>query len=228
MMIAAAPKPEPQQLARLAIEHVYEEGEWLTHYGDIWPYLFIVEEGEIKAVKESLEGRSLIVTNIYPGEMFWGLAFFNENTPMWVGLQANQLSRIRVWAHDDLVPILRQNGNVMWDMTRSLVQRMQRASDIVEELAFQPVTGRLANLLLDHFGDDVGEAVARDLTLDEMAAYIGSTREMVCRQLYRFANMGVIQINRTEFMILNATRLRSLSIVGKGGEHLAELPVKAS
>lgn len=227
-MIAAAPKPEPQQLARLAIEHVYEEGEWLTHYGDIWPYLFIVEEGEIKAVKESLEGRSLIVTNIYPGEIFWGLAFFNENTPMWIGLQANQLSRIRVWAHDDLVPILRQNGNVMWDMTRSLVQRMQRASDIVEELAFQPVTGRLANLLLDHFEDDVGEAVARDLTLDEMAAYIGSTREMVCRQLYRFANMGVIQINRTEFMILNATRLRSLSIVGKGGEHLAELPVKAS
>jgi hypothetical protein len=32
-----------------------------------------------------------------------------------------------------------------------------------------------------------GELVARELTLDEMAARIGTTREIVCRALYRFA-----------------------------------------
>lgn len=80
-----------------------------------------------------------------------------------------------------------------------MVQRMMNASDIVDGLAFQPVASRLAHLLLEEYPADQ-LAVERHLTLDEMASRIGSTREMVCRILYRFATQGAIQINRTEFI----------------------------
>lgn len=215
-IFSCLPPRDQELLTDRAIERSYREDDWITRYGDIWPYLFIVDSGEVKAVKESVEGRSLIVTNIQAGEMFWGLAFFNEDTPMWVGLQANQTCRIYLWSREEVLPLLQRNGTVMWELTQTLVRRMQRASDIVEELAFQPVTGRLAHLLLDHFGDDMGEMVNRDLTLDEMAARIGTTREMVCRQLYRFADMGVIQINRTEFMVLDSEQLNALAHLSKG------------
>jgi hypothetical protein len=49
------------------------------------------------------------------------------------------------------------------------------------------------------------------MTLDEMAARIGSTREMVCRHLYQFADQGVIQINRTELKILDQALLKNLA-----------------
>jgi CRP-like cAMP-binding protein len=84
-------------------------------------------------------------------------------------------------------------------MTRLMVQRMLHASEIVDGLAFQPVASRLARLLLEQYPADQ-LAAERHLTLDEMAAHIGSTREMVCRILYRFAAQGAIQINRTEFI----------------------------
>jgi len=56
-----------------------------------------------------------------------------------------------------------------------------------------PLSGRttLSNGLID----------VADMTLDEMAAQIGTTREMVCRLLYRFAEEGAVEISRTEFMI---------------------------
>jgi transcription initiation factor IIE alpha subunit len=41
------------------------------------------------------------------------------------------------------------------------------------------------------------------LTLEELASRVGTTREIVCRILYRFAEQGAIQINRTEFTFLN-------------------------
>ncbi len=41
------------------------------------------------------------------------------------------------------------------ELSRLMVQRIQQASDIVEGLAFQPMQGRLAQLLLGHFGDAV-------------------------------------------------------------------------
>jgi len=90
-----------------------------------------------------------------------------------------------------------------------------RASRILEDLAFQPVAGRLAYLLLEQFDDQPGDTMTRDLTLDDMAARIGSTREMVCRHLYNFADKGAILINRTEFQITDQGLLKSFAEKGK-------------
>jgi len=46
-------------------------------------------------------------------------------------------------------------------------------------------------------------AISRHLTLDEMAARIGSTREMVCRALYSFSDKKLIEVTRAEFVLTN-------------------------
>lgn len=199
---------EFNRLNSLVIQKRYAAGEIIAHYGDRWPYLFLVKEGQIQGQKESREGRSLIVTSLEPGELFWGPAFFEEDAPMLVMLQAQIDSRIWLWHRDGLRSILWSNGRFSWELSRLMIHRMQRASDIVEELAFQPVRGRLARLLLDHFGEAVDEFVSRDLTLDEMAARVGTKREMVCRLLYQFAEEGAIEISRTEYKITNRDLLQ--------------------
>lgn len=88
---------------------------------------------------------------------------------------------------------------------------MERASTILGELAFQPVAGRVARLLLDHFKDADGDRLKRDLTLDEMAARAGTTREMVCRALYNFSDKGLIHITRTEFQLTDRDGLTQLA-----------------
>lgn len=213
-IFASLNEADQQELADYAITREYQKGEWITHYGDIWPYLFIVEKGAVTSLKESSEGRSLIVVEIDEGKIFWGLSFFLENAPMPVALVAKDDCRISMWSIEQIKPLLLNNGQMSWEMTQLLVQRMQYASDILDEFAFQPVTGRLARLLLEHYDGAIGDYVARDMTLDEMAARIGTTREMVCRQLYKFADEGAIEINRTEFMISDQGRLEN--IAGKG------------
>ena len=114
-----------------------------------------------------------------------------------------------------LLPILLRNGQMSWELSRLMVSFMQRASNIVEELAFQPIPGRLARLLLERYNGGKDSPVARDLTLDEMAAHIGSTREMVCRALYRFSDDGLIEITRTEFLFTDQEKLEELAHKGK-------------
>ena len=120
-----------------------------------------------------------------------------------VYLQASLDSTIYIWNREDLKPIIEENGFMAWELCQMMVKRMQLASGIGEDLAFHPVMSRLAGLLLDIFGDAEDEFVARDLTLEDMASHIGSTREMVCRHLYRFAEEGAIEIRRTELRITN-------------------------
>lgn len=210
-------KPAERDLVTAqAVRKRFAAGNIIAHITDIWPYLFLVENGQIHAQKESFEGRSLIVTSLNSGELFWGPAFFEENVPMLAMLIAQKESRIWLWHRDELRPILWGNGRSSWELSRLMVQRMQRASDIVEGLAFQPVQSRLAQLLLGHFGDAVDNFVSRDLTLDEMAARVGTKREMVCRLLYQFAEAGAIEISRTEFMIKNPAKLQNYTQQSKG------------
>jgi CRP-like cAMP-binding protein len=204
-------------LLQAGTTRTYEKGSRIVHYGDIWPYLFFVAEGRVTAVKESEEGRALIVVSLSAGEVFWGISFFEKGTPMIVSLIADEPSKLHAWSRKTLLPILLADGRMSWELARLMVKRMLHASDIVEELAFQPVTGRLARLLLQHFGAEAEEEyVERDLTLDEMAARIGTTREMVCRQLYRIMDKGAIQISRTDFKITNRAALEKIAAMTKG------------
>jgi CRP/FNR family transcriptional regulator len=166
-------------------------------------------------MKESVEGRSLIVARFGREEVFWGLGFFLEEAPTPAALIATEQSKIYLWSRDLLLPILLENGKMAWEISTLMVKRMLLASDIVEGLAFQPVISRLAQFLIEHFGEDEGEKISRDVTLDEMAAYIGSTREMVCRMLQKLSGHGLIDITRTEFTFTNREGLRELAVTTK-------------
>ncbi len=210
-VFASLSAPDLEELASKARECSYAKDEWIVHNGDIWAYLLWVESGKINALKESGEGRSLITTTILPKESFWGLAFFQEEMPMPVALIAEEESKVFLWSREDFLPFLLKNGKMSWEFARQMVSRMQQASEVVESLAFHPVPGRLANLLLDRYSGSGEAPVARDLTLEQMAAHIGSTREMVCRALYKFADDGIIEINRTEFLISNKNLLGEIA-----------------
>lgn len=213
-IFASLSPDERKEIAKLGRNHYYPKGAWITHYGDEWQYLFWVKTGKVSALKESHEGRSLIATTINAGELFWGVAFFLDNAPMPVALIADEASELILWPRDILQPYIINNGNMAWGLTVEMITRMQQISNIVDNLAFRAIPGRLANLLLDRYSGSGDQPVARDMTLDQMAAHIGTTREMVCRALYKFADDGVININRTEFLISDEDLLSEIAKKG--------------
>ncbi|HEY5729259.1 MAG TPA: Crp/Fnr family transcriptional regulator [Anaerolineales bacterium] len=158
------------------------------------------------AIKESPEGRSLTLATFDEGEIFWGLAFFIEDAPMPATLMATAECELMLWHRDNIMPFIMSDGNFSWELSRLAIQRAQFASEIVEQLAFQPLTERVARLLLEQYPANKS-VVPRHLTLDEIASRVGTTREIVCRILYRFAERGAIQINRTDFTFLNRSLL---------------------
>jgi CRP-like cAMP-binding protein len=199
-----------QRLAKLATHRELQKGEVLALQGDAWPYLFLVADGELEAVKGSSEGRNLLVTTFGKGELFWGLTFFQENAPLLATLEAHDPTVVYLWLREHIEPFFIEHGRMSWELCHLMIQRMQRASAIVDDLAFQPVAGRLARLLLDNFDSAGGQTVERSLTLDEMAARLGTTREMVCRVLYRFADKKLINVTRTEFILTDQQGLSGM------------------
>jgi len=205
-----------RHLIAIGVTRRYLTGEWIVYQGDVWPYLFFVARGEVIAEKESIEGRRLILETMGEGEIFWGLAFFLEDVPMPASLRAVQDCSLVLWSRERLSSLVMQDGKLSWELSRMTLRRVLRASTIVDDLAFQPVAGRLAKLLVERYGERQKDRVFRNMTLDEMAAHIGTTREVVCRILQRFANDGLIEITRTEFVFTDRAGLAHLAL--KTGE----------
>lgn len=206
---------ERQGLVELASPRSFRKGETIACSGERWPYLLWILEGRVDAVKESAEGRRLLVSSFGAGEVFWGLTFFAEEADMPVTLESPGPCRLLLWPRTRILPVIRAHGELGWELCRLMSARMMRASAILEEMAFQPVAGRLAGFLMSLPPEQDG-AIARSFTLDEIAARVGSTREVVCRFLQRFADQDMIEVRRTEFVITDRAKMGELARQVKG------------
>ncbi|MCX7681175.1 MAG: helix-turn-helix domain-containing protein [Anaerolineae bacterium] len=65
--------------------------------------------------------------------------------------------------------------------------------------------GRLARFLLEHVEEGKGkpEAVSRRWTQEEIAAQIGTVREVVGRTLRAFARAGLLKVERHRIVLLD-------------------------
>jgi CRP/FNR family transcriptional regulator len=194
-------------IEKLSITRKYEKIEPVARQGEVWPYLFLVHEGSIDAMKDSLEGRSFVATTFTQGDVFWGLGFFDAHYTMPATLMAHENSVLLLWHREDLMPILLRDGRSSWELARLVVDRLLMAGEKIGDMAFQPVSARLAKLLVAVSKEEVGSSIERSLTLDEMAVRIGTSREVVCRLLHKFSDNGLIDITRTDFRIKNLTGL---------------------
>jgi CRP/FNR family transcriptional regulator len=206
-------KLTPRELADIAglmALKTYQQEEQVAFQGDIWPYVLLLVSGEVRVQKLSSEGRSLGAWWLSPSQCFWSPSLFDDG-PLPASLEARQPSEVGLWHRDWILPIVQSNRLAMWDLCSLLTQRIRQASEMVEDLAFSPVTSRLARLLVKHFDPVVGTPIQRSLTLDEMATMIGTTPVMVCKLLSRFADQGMIRVSRTEFEFVDTAKLEQLA-----------------
>ncbi len=178
-----------------------EHGETYVHQGDVCSDVLLIRSGTLLTKKISLKGRALTPFSLGTGDVFWGLGFFLEDLPMPASLEARGKVCLAAWYKEDILPILLEHPQGLWSLCQTMVNRLVRASEILEDFAFHPVSSRLAGFLLDEYGESEGNMIARDLTLNEIADHIGSSPEVVSRLLYRFSDQDFIHITRTEFSI---------------------------
>jgi CRP-like cAMP-binding protein len=78
---------------------------------------------------------------------------------------------------------------------------------LVEDLSLRTVGARLAKLLLTQATEE--ETVPRRMTQQEMAAQLGTVREVVGRTLAELEREGLIRMERHRIVIVDRTGLES-------------------
>ena len=199
-----------EELALLAEEKTYRKGEFICWQEEIWPYVLYIDSGRIDWTMLSPDGKRQIIFRMQAGDVVWGHSIF-DNQPMPASLRVLSRCKVYQWSGEEIMPIISRHVDAVWEVSSLLVRSMRYVREVVYGFAFHSVSGRLARLLLSHYQPHDGKSVPRDLTLDEMAAIVGSTRELVCKVLYRFADDGILEIHRTKLIFTDVDKLQAVA-----------------
>ncbi|MFC2063755.1 Crp/Fnr family transcriptional regulator [Chloroflexota bacterium] len=195
-------------LADIAIEHRLSKGEMLTSQGDHWPEVILIKSGKLKWSLLAESGKEYTLFTLEPGNQFWGHTVFDDQ-PMPASIIALNSCILYSWKKDQIKPIISKYPDAMWDIGKLLVGIMRRNREVVINLAFRQVTGRLAKYLLDT-SDDGSRQIDRDLTLDEISRMLGATPQVVCRALYDLQSQDILKITRAHITINHRENLNKL------------------
>jgi CRP/FNR family cyclic AMP-dependent transcriptional regulator len=199
-------------LRRQTSEVKVSRGEHLFLEGQDGDRLYVVLDGKIKLTRAAPDGRENLLSVLGPGEMFGELSLFDPR-PRTSTASAVTDATVAALAHDALRPWLLERPEVSMHMLQALARRLRRTNDVMADLVFTDVPGRVAKNLLDladRFGEQErdGLHVHHDLTQEELAQLVGASRETVNKALADFAARGWLQISARSVLILDTERLR--------------------
>ncbi len=187
-------------------------GEVLFHEGDAGDRLYVVTDGKVKLGRTSSDGRENLLAILGPGQMFGELSLFDPG-PRSATVTAVTDVRLLSLSHEELLSWLSGRPGVVRGLLSQLAGRLRRTNEVVADLVFSDVPGRVAKALLDladRFGRsaDDGIHVHHDLTQEELAQLVGASRETVNKALADFVNRGWLRLEPRSVVIMDVQRLR--------------------
>jgi CRP-like cAMP-binding protein len=209
-----------QAIAERARERTYFAGQMIALAGESSQAVYLVAQGRLRSQRFSMEGREYVLHDLGPGECF-NLASALDGGHNLSTVTATSDVVLYAISVADFRRILAQYPALSLALLSHLTRRVRHLSDAVEGLALYDVRIRLARCLLGYTGrhnegarasDD--DASRRDwlcpsyLTQGELAAQIGTVRDVVGRTLRSFTREGLIRRERGRMVITDLAGLR--------------------
>ncbi|MFN4193369.1 MAG: Crp/Fnr family transcriptional regulator [Tabrizicola sp.] len=199
--------PESRKLLTDLPNQVVPKGQVLFRAGDLAQGFVIVLSGRVEVRLTAASGREILLYAVEPGEscVQTTLGLMGDEPYSGEAVTASEVELV-------LIPrplfgrLLDNDPGFRAFVLRAFGQRMTELTQLLERVAFGRVEVRLAEALLDLAEGELVEA-----TQAELAARIGSAREVVSRRLEAFARQGWVSVERGHVRLRDPEEIRRLA-----------------
>lgn len=206
-------EPEFSFLASHVLQRKYASGELIFTEGDECAGLYVVQSGNVRIFKSSAGGREQVLAIDGPGSSIAELPVFDGGSYP-ASAQAVSDSTLLFFSRQDFQTLCRQHPDVALKVLKVVGARLRRLVGIIEELSFTTVRHRLIALLVrlgKTEGIRNGDGISLTLPANnsELAAQIGTVRELVSRNLSRLQAEGLVAIDNRKLVLPSLKRLEA-------------------
>ncbi|ABF39367.1 transcriptional regulator, Crp/Fnr family [Candidatus Koribacter versatilis Ellin345] len=188
---------EWNELSQRVVPRKYPNGEMIFSEGDACAGLFVVQSGHIRIFKSSASGREQVLSIDGPGSSVAELPVFDGGSYPASAVAVTDCTLLFL-SKQDFHALCMKYPEMALKVLRVVGGRLRRLVGIIEELSFTTVRHRLVALLL-RLAKTEGNKTEQGITItlpahnQELAAQIGTVRELVSRNMSRLQQEGMIE-----------------------------------
>lgn len=192
---------DPGDIARLEAlgqERTVSRNSVVINEGDDTDSLYVVLKGKAHALRSDESGRQFIVNRFGPYDYFGEMSFFDRNSRC-ATVITKEKCVLMVLPRRAFFDFAAKHPQIYGNMIRALLEKLRRATQQIEELAFLDVYGRLTRFLIENQNAD--GVIEERLTQQELADMVGSSRETVNRIFNELVGGGFISKEKGRIII---------------------------
>jgi len=192
--------PENQALLlKNGLEINVKGGSYLFYEGDFPEHVYLIRSGKVRLSKMTSEGKEFSVHLKQRDELVGEVGLFNEMSISVTAEVTDDATLIRFDRHT-LESLFRQNGEIAVAFMKWFARHTQSTQAKFRDLILCGKTGALYSTLIrfsNSYGinKDEGILINVHLTNQDIANYIGTTRESVNRMLNDLKKSGILAMD---------------------------------
>lgn len=205
-MFSMLTKEETEHVKSKIIRKSYSKGETVFLEGDNWDKLYIISRGKLKVFKLTKEGKEQILYILSEGEFMGDMNLLKQGR---YDFNAAALEDVELCTlnKESFEKLIKAYPTMMIEVLEVMHDRILSLEELIKTLSTKDVEARLAAMLLsfiNNFGETTEKGVEIDLPLnrEDMANYIGITRETISRKLNNLQDEGVIELIGNKKLII--------------------------
>jgi len=189
---------ELYKVVNLIIRKEYDKGEMVVMEGDYLENLVIINQGQVKAFKDTQEGKEQILYIFSEGDFFGEKNLLLEQKSTYY-IEALEKTKVCMINKKDFQSLLRELPGIGIKIITELSNRLEKLENTIQMMGTKSVEVRVNTVLLEFakkYGKVHEKGIEIDLPLSRegIANYIGLTRETVSRKMSLLQEEGIIEM----------------------------------
>ncbi len=207
---------DQEAVRAVGVQRSYEAGTRLWLYGDQPTHTLVILSGLVKLTRDSIEGRELIFDLRGAGYILGELGPI-ESTPRNATVTVVEDVEAIVLSADAFRQLLIDRGSVAYAVLAVVADKLRQATDRRLEAGVGDAQARLCGRLVEMAADAKVEPngviiIKSPLTQQELADWIGVSRDAVVLSLRRLRKLGWVETGRRTIRILDLDALRQNAV----------------
>ncbi|AAC06741.1 Crp/Fnr family transcriptional regulator [Aquifex aeolicus] len=208
---------ELREVAKYIQVRNYMKGEYIFFEEEAEPGIFILVEGLVKLIKETSDGRSIIVRLVFPGEVFGWIEWGKSVPKFKYTAMAALPSTILYISNKYFINLAIKYPAIAIKLTCDATHNLLQTYEVLKSIASGKVEERIAKLLLE-LAEKAGEKkdgriiIRLPLTRQDIAEMTGTTVETTIRVMSKWKKQGIINTERGYIEIIDKKALEKLVV----------------
>lgn len=189
------------------------KGDIIVHEGDKSSKLIIINTGIAKLIRTSSIGKEQIIALQSDGDIIGEYYLLSDYEPYNFSIVALSDMNLCTLSKKDMDEILDKHPHLCRSMLTELSKKMIDIENKLQSISITETDSKVAFLLIqlyEKFGysSEEGYVIDNPLSREDMANFVGMTRETMSRYLSRLAKDGVIQfVDKNKIVLLKKEEL---------------------